>query len=291
VNNLKKILPYLLIAPTFIVIILFIYWPAVDSFRMSLYKISPFGNKQIFNGLGNFEKLFVNQGYIDSVLFTILYVSLSVLLTIFLSFFLALLLNQKVPGTKLYRTFIFAPYAVSPAIAGTLWTFLLNPVVGHVNYIFTSVFGIQVQWLTTKPYAFYALLFSTLWKLMPFSIIFYIAGFQNISDELLESATIDGASTFKKIWKIMFPLVSPITFYLVIMNIIYGMFSSFAIIDVMTKGGPSGYTTTMMYKLFLDAFAYQKMGPASAQSVIMFLVMVIVTIVYFLFGEKRVHYQ
>ncbi len=289
-NVYGKMLPYLLLIPTFAVIILFIYWPAVSSFRMSFYKVSPFGNKTIYTGLSNFENLFKNPDYIQSAWFTLFYVSFTVFATIFLSFFLALLLNQKVPGSRFYRTLIFSPYAVSPAIAGTLWSFLLNPVVGHVNYFFMKAFNVQVLWLTTKPYALYALLFSSIWKALPFSIIFYIAALQNVSDELLESATIEGAGTLRKIWKIQFPLVSPITFYLVIMNIISSMFQSFAIIDVMTKGGPGGYTTTMMYRLFLDAFAYQKTGPASAQSVVMFLLMAGVTIVYFLFGERKVHY-
>jgi len=240
--------------------------------------------------LSNFENLFKNPDYIQSAWFTLFYVSFTVFATIFLSFFLALLLNQKVPGSRFYRTLIFSPYAVSPAIAGTLWSFLLNPVVGHVNYFFMKAFNVQVLWLTTKPYALYALLLSSVWKALPFSIIFYIAALQNVSDELLESATIEGAGTLRKIWKIQFPLVSPITFYLVIMNIISSMFQSFAIIDVMTKGGPGGYTTTMMYRLFLDAFAYQKTGPASAQSVVMFLLMAGVTVVYFLFGERKVHY-
>jgi len=289
-NAYGKTLPYLLLIPTFAVIILFIYWPAVSSFRMSLYKVSPFGNKTIYTGLSNFENLFKNPDYEKSAWFTLFYVSFTVIATIFLSFILALLLNQKVPGSRFYRTLIFSPYAVSPAISGTLWSFLLNPVVGHVNYFFMKAFNVQVLWLTTKPYALYALLFSSIWKALPFSIIFYIAALQNVSDELLESATIEGAGTLRKIWKIQFPLVSPITFYLVIMNIISSMFQSFAIIDVMTKGGPGGYTTTMMYRLFLDAFAYQKTGPASVQSVVMFLLMAGVTIVYFLFGERKVHY-
>ncbi|HPE68486.1 MAG TPA: sugar ABC transporter permease [Thermotogota bacterium] len=288
---MRKFLPYLLLIPTFLVIILFIYWPAADSFRMSLYKVSPFGNRMIYTGLGNFQKVFSSAEYRKAVLFTTLYVPVTVLLTIFISFFLALLLNQNVPGTRFYRTFIFAPYAVSPAIAGTLWTFLLNPVVGHVNYFFMAVFGTQVEWLTTKPYALIALFFASVWKMMPFDIIFYIAGLQSVPDELMESATLDGAGVLKKMWRIQFPMVSPITFYLVIMNIIVAMFSSFAIIDVMTKGGPGGYTTTMMYRLYLDAFAFQKTGPASAQSVIMFGLMAIITVIYFVFGERRVHYR
>lgn len=288
---MRKWLPYLLLVPTFFIIVLFIYYPAADSLRMSLYRVSTFGNKTTFIGFQNFLNLFNNEQYLYSVRFTLIYVGLSVVLSIFLGFLVAMLLVQNVPGTKLYRTFLFAPYAVSPAIAGTLWTFLLNPVVGQVNYVFMKLFGIQVEWLTSKPYAFYALIFATVWKILPFNMIFYIASIQNVSGDLLEAATLDGAGMMTRTWRIIFPLVSPITFYLVIMNIVSTMFSSFAIVDVMTKGGPGGYTTNMIYRLYLDAFTFQKKGPASAQSVIMFLIMIVVTLIYFTLAERRVHYQ
>lgn len=245
----------------------------------------------MFTGLDNFEKVFTNPEYINIALFTLFYVGLTVTITILFSFLLALLLNKNVPGTYLYRAMIFIPYAVSPAIAGTLWSFLLDPVAGQVNYFFTSIFGIQLKWLTTQPFAFISLLFASVWKMMPFDIIFYIAGLQSISNDVLESATIDGASAMTKVWRIKFPLVSPITFYLVIMNIISAMFSSFAIIDVMTKGGPAGSTNTMMYKVYMDAFIYQKTGLASAQSSFMFILMAAVTVIYFIFGQRKVHYR
>jgi sn-glycerol 3-phosphate transport system permease protein len=284
-------MPYLLLIPTFFVIITFIYAPAVNSFRMSFFRENKFGTKIMFTGLDNFEKVFTNPEYINIALFTLFYVGLTVMITILFSFLLALLLNKNVPGTYLYRAMIFIPYAVSPAIAGTLWSFLLDPVAGQVNYFFTSIFGIQVKWLTTQPFAFISLLFASVWKMMPFDIIFYIAGLQSISNDVLESATIDGASAMTKVWRIKFPLVSPITFYLVIMNIISAMFSSFAIIDVMTKGGPAGSTNTMMYKVYMDAFIYQKTGLASAQSSFMFILMAAVTVIYFIFGQRKVHYR
>ena len=287
----RKIIPYILLIPTFLIIIIFIYWPAAYSFKLSFYRISPFGNRMIFVGLKNFKRLFQDPDYITALKITTIYVGTSVTLTIFSSFFIALLLNMKVPGTPVYKALLFIPYAISPAISGTLWTFLLNPVVGHVNYFMSKFFGLRVEWLTTKPYALYAIIVASVWKVMPFDIIFYLAGIQNVPDDLLEASTLDGASTWTRIWKIIFPLLSPITFYLVIMNIISFMFSSFAIVDVMTRGGPGNYTTTMIYKLYLDAFAFQKTGIASAESVILFMIMAIVTIAYFYFGERRVHYQ
>jgi len=288
---MKKWTPYFLLIPTFIIIVLFIYMPAGVSLQTSLYKVLPFGRGMNYIGLQNFLKLFANPDYLYSVRFTIFYVIITVSVTILSSFLIAILMVKKIPGVRFFRTLIFAPYAISPAIAGALWTFLLNPVVGHVSYFFQTLFGIQVEWLTSKPYAFYAIIFASVWKILPFDMVFYIASIQNVPEEILESAMIEGASSMNRTWKIIFPMVSPITFYLVIMNIVTTMFSSFAIIDVMTKGGPGQYTTNMIYRLYLDGFYFQKAGVASAQSIILIAIMIVVTTVYFKLGERHVHYQ
>jgi len=288
---MRKWTPYLLLLPTFIIIVLFIYVPAEYSIKASMQRILPFGKGTTYIGFTNFLKIFSNADYLYSVKFTILYVAITVAAAIFFSFLIAMLLVKKIPGVKLFRTLIFVPYAISPAIAGALWTFLLNPIVGHVSYFFQACFGLQIEWLTSKPYALYAVVFASVWKTLPFNMIFYIASIQDVPEEILESATIEGANAFTKTWKIIFPLVSPITFYLVIMNIVAMMFSSFAIIDVMTKGGPGQYTTNMIYRLYLDAFYFQKAGIASAQSVILMAIMIVVTLIYFIFGQRKVHYQ
>ncbi len=287
----RKFLPYLLLIPTYLVIVIFIYLPAYDSFYSSFFKVSVFGNRRIFIGFQNYLSLLSDKDYLMAVNFTLVYTTTTVIVSIFLSFFLALLLDQEVPGSRIYRTLIFAPYAVSHAVAGALWGFLLNPVVGHVNYLMRIFFGIQTQWLTTRPFAAYSLIFASIWKTLPFNIIFYLAALQSISSEVIEASIIDGANSWTRVWKILFPLVSPITFYLVIMSVISSTFQSFAIIDVMTKGGPGGYTTNMIYKLFMDGFRFQKTGLASAENVVLFAAMMIVTIIYFVYGQRRVHYQ
>lgn len=287
----KKLLPYVLLLPTFLIIVLFIYLPAYESFVNSFMRISVFGNRRMFVGFRNYTTLFQDPDYLAAIRFTVIYTLVTVVISIFLSFFLALLLDQKVPGSKIYRTLIFAPYAVSYAIAGALWGFLLNPVVGHVNYLARIFFGVQTNWLTARPYAIYALIFASVWKTLPFNVIFYLAALQNIPSELIEASIIDGANAWRRIWDLIFPLVSPITFYLVIMSIISATFQSFAIIDVMTKGGPGGYTTNLIYKLYMDGFRFQKMGLAAAQNTILFVMMIVVTFVYFKYGQQRVHYQ
>ncbi|MGM0640862.1 MAG: carbohydrate ABC transporter permease [Thermotogota bacterium] len=288
---MRKILPYILLIPTFLVIGIFIYWPAGLSFRLSAFRVAPFGNREIYVGFQNFMRLFQSSEYLQAMLTTVIYVGVTVFFTIMISFLLAQLLNQDIPGTRWFRLFIFAPYAISPAIAGTLWSFLLNPIVGHLNYFFNSIFGLNVDFLTSSPYALIAIMFASVWKMVPFALIFYIAGLQSIPDSLVESSFIDGASLWQRMWKIKFPLLSPITFYLIIMTITNAMFNAFGIIDVMTKGGPTGDTTTLIYKLYLDAFIYQKTGSAASQSIIMFIIMGVVTFFYFKNVERKVHYQ
>ncbi len=282
---------YMLLIPTFIIIISFIYYPAYYTFKLSFHRMTPFGNRVIYVGIKNYIRLFQDPEYILSIKITFWFLLFTVSLGMVLSFLFALLLNQKVPGTRFYRTLIFAPYAISPAIAGTLWAFMLDPVVGHLNYILLKLFGFQVQWLTARPYAFFAVAIATVWKNLAFGIIFYLAGLQGIPDDLIEAAMIDGASATRRVVSIILPYLSPITFYLIIMNIISSMFASFGTIDVMTAGGPAGSTSILMYKLFLDAFTYSRTGAAAAQTVILFIFMVIVTIVYFKYGQKSVHYQ
>ncbi|WP_448377037.1 carbohydrate ABC transporter permease [Fervidobacterium sp.] len=288
---MRKWVPYLFILPTFLIISIFIYYPAFNSFYLSFFKVSVFGNRKMFVWFNNYIDLFSDERFVRSFSFTIIFTVVTVVVSVFLAFFIALLLNQKVPGVRLFRTFIFAPYAVSTAVAGALWGFMLNPVVGHVNYLMASLFGVQVNWITTIPYAAYAVIIAAIWKTLPFNIIFYIAGLQSIPDELVEATKLDGANVWTRTWKLIFPLLSPITYYLVIMSIISAMFQSFAIIDVMTRGGPGDYTTNIIYRIYLDGFRFSKTGPASAESVILFLIMIVVTAVYFKFGRKSVHYQ
>ncbi|MGC8903183.1 MAG: carbohydrate ABC transporter permease [Fervidobacterium sp.] len=288
---MRKWLPYVFLLPTFVIIGLFIYYPAFESLYLSFFKVSVFGNRKVFVWFDNYKELFSDDKFINAFKFTIVFTTITVTVSVFLSFFIALLLNQKVAGIRFFRTLIFAPYAVSTAVAGALWGFLLNPVVGHVNYFMAQLFGVQSNWLVTKPYAAYAVIIAAIWKTIPFNIIFYIAGLQSIPDELIEASKLDGAGLWKRVWKVLFPLLSPITFYLVIMSIISSMFQSFAIIDVMTKGGPGDYTTNIIYRIYLDGFRFSKTGPASAQSVILFLIMVVVTLIYFTIGKKNVHYQ
>ncbi|HOK16538.1 MAG TPA: sugar ABC transporter permease [Defluviitoga tunisiensis] len=286
-----KYTPYLLLIPTFLIIILFIYWPAINSFLLSFYKTSLFGQKKIFVGLQNYLNLFHSESFLEAFKVTLIYICATVVSVIFLGYLVAVLLDNKVVGVKIYRTLIFVPYAISFTIGGALWLFMLNPVAGHVNYFLSRIIGKNINWVIEIPYALISVIIAGIWKMLPYSIIFYLAGLQSISEEVIESAIIDGSNAWQRIWKIKFPMLSPITFYLVIMNIIDAMFESFGIIDIMTRGGPFGSTTTLTYKLYQDAFFFYKTNLAAAESVILFLIMSLITFLYFKFGEKTVSYQ
>ncbi len=291
INLLKKWVPYLLLLPTFIIIGFFIYYPAIMTFKMSAYRVSPFGNKVIYIGLKNFHSLFSSQEYMQVLSTTLIFVAVTVGVGLAISLLIALLLNEKVPGIGVFRTLMFAPYAISPAVAGTLWAFLLSPAAGYISYIFLEFFGIQPQWLTSYPLALVSIMMATIWKNLGFNIIFFLAGIQSIPKSYYEAATIDGANAAKRLFKITIPLVSPVTFYLVIMNIIFTTFSVFGTIDIMTQGGPGSTTTTLIYKLYRDGFVNYRTGLASTESIILLIIMSVFTYIYFKFAQRAVHYQ
>lgn len=258
---------------------------------MSFFQETFFGDKKVFVGFDNYIDLFTDSEYYNVLKNTFIYSFTSVGITIFLAFLISQLLVLNLPGTRIIRTLMFSPYAVSPAISATLWAMLFTPTAGLLSYLFQITFNLDVKWLTTKPYAMIAIIAATVWKMLPFDLIFYIAALQNIPDSILESSLMDGANSWTRMWRIKFPLVTPITFYLFIMNFTTTMFSSFGIIDIMTRGGPLNSTTNMIYRLYLDGFAFQDNGLASAESVVMFSVMSVITYFYFRFVERKVHYQ
>ncbi len=290
-NLSRKLVPYFLLIPTLLIIGLFIYYPAVLTLKNSLYRVSPFGNRVFFVGAKNFEALLHSPSYQQEAWTTLIFVAVSITLGLIISLLFSLVLNEKVPGVGIFRTIVFSPYAVSPAIAGMLWSFLLNPVVGYVSYAFLKMFGVQSHWLTTYPSALIAIIIATIWQNLGFNIIFFLSGLQGIPDSYYEAAKIDGAGSVRRFFSITLPLLSPITFYLAIMDIIFTMFSSFGIIDIMTQGGPGNSTTTFIYRLYRDGFIYFNSGMASAESMILILIMGVVTFIYFKFVQRVVHYR
>lgn len=284
-------MPYLLLLPTFIVLILFLFYPAIETFRLSFYKVHPFGITKKFAGLYNFAKLIVSDDYRSSFASSVLFSIAVVIAGLAISMFIAVLLNQKMKGAKIYRALLIWPYALSPAIAGAIYRFLFNPANGYLNYFSGVILGVEPPWLTNGTLAIVIITMAATWKNLGYNIIFFLAGLQNVQKEALESASIDGAGAFKKFFFITFPFLSPTTFFLLIMNIIYAYFSSFGLIDVLTEGGPANATNILIYQLYKDFFVNAKTGYAAAESMILFTLVVLLTMIQFKTTGKRVHYQ
>ncbi len=287
----NKWLPYLLLLPTFIILIVFLFYPAFETFRLSFYKVHPFGIKKIFAGLYNFKKLFRSSDYIYSFKISFIFSIFVVIGGLFISLLIALLLNQDLKGQRIYRSFLIWPYALSPAISGAIFRFLFNPANGYLNYFFKAIFGFEPAWLTNGSLALVIITIAATWKNLGYNIIFYLAGLQNVQKEALDAAAIDGAGPVKRFVFITFPLLSPTTFFLLIMNLIYSYFSSFGLIDVLTEGGPANATNILIYQLYRDFFINSKTGYAAAESLVLFSLVVLLTLVQFKTTGRKVHYQ
>ncbi len=283
-------LPLLLLLPTLIVCGVFLYYPVAQSFEWSLYRAAFMGLKRIYVGFQNYVRLFVSPDYHKSLLVSFIFAAGVVVLGLSLSLAIALLANRKIRGARIYRLLLIWPYALSPAVAGTIWLFLFNPTSGVLTYFVDRFFGFRLDWLTNANLALLGVTVAAVWKNLGYNIVFFLAGLQNVPGEILEAARIDGAGPWKCFWKVTFPLLSPTTFFLFIMNLIYAFFGAFGLIDVMTKGGPVNATNILIYNLYRDAFQHNKWGMASAQSVILFVLVVILTLIQFRTTGRRVHY-
>jgi len=283
-------LPWLLLSPTFIILLLFLYYPTFETFKLSLYRVAFLGLKKKFVGLANYKELFTNPEYLHIFWNTIVFAFFVVMLSMALGLALSVLANQKVSGWRIYRLLLIWPYALSPAVAGVIFLFLFNEQSGIVNYLLKITFGISPNWLTNPRLAMALIIFAAVWKNVGYNVVFYIAGLQNLPGEVLEAALIDGASPWQRFWKITFPLLSPMTFFLLIINTIYAFFEAFPFVDLLTKGGPSDATNILIYNIYRDGFEYYKTGMAAAQSVILFIAVVFLTVMQFRLGESKVHY-
>jgi sn-glycerol 3-phosphate transport system permease protein len=285
----NKWLPYLLLLPSFFILGVFLFYPALETFRMSLYKVHPFGIRKIFAGFYNFQKLFTSPDYIRSFVTSLIFSVAVVVFGLFISLMIAILLNQKLKGQRIYRSLLIWPYALSPAISGAI--FLFNPANGYLIFFSETLFGVRPGWLTNGTLALIVVTMAATWKNLGYNVIFYLTGLQNVQKEALEAASIDGAGAVKRFRIITFPLLSPMTFFLLVMNLIYSYFASFGLIDVLTEGGPANSTTILIYQLYKDFFVFHKTGYAAAESFILFTLVVGLTLIQFRTTGRRVHYQ
>jgi len=284
-----KWLPYALLLPTVFVSIVFLYYPTAQTVFLSLHRVAFLGLRKKFVGLENYQRLFTSADYGHSIVVSLQFSVAVVIIGLSVALFLSMLANQKIRGGRVYRTMLIWPYALSPAVAGTIWLFLFSPTVGLVNYGTDTLFGVKPDW-TGPNLALLLVTVTAIWKNLGYNIIFYLAALQSIPGVLLEAAEIDGAGSFQKFWRITLPLLSPTTFFLITMNLIYSFFAVFGLIDIMTRGGPVDATNVLIYNLYQDGFVFFKTGLASAQSIILFVLVIILVVVQFRTGEKSVHY-
>lgn len=282
----NKFLPYILLLPTYSILVVFLFYPAFESFRLSFFKVNPYSGAEKFAGLYNLIKIFTNPDYLSSFLLSLFFAVAVVAGGLIISLLLALLLNQKIKGAKVYRSLLIWPYALSPAIAGALFNFLFNPATGIVGY-FT---GLRT-WMTNGNTAMFVIVLAATWKNLGYNIVFYLTALRNVPKDALEAAEIDGAGPVRRFFSITFAFLSPMTFFLLVMNTTYAYFSSFGLIDVLTEGGPAGATNILIYQLYKDFFVNSRIGYAAAESLVLFMLVVGITFIQFRTTERKVHYQ
>lgn len=281
--------PWLLLAPQLLVIAVFFFWPASQALYQSLYVQDPFGLSATFAGLDNFIQVLVDPEYRRALGVTVVFSASVALLALSIALLLAVLADRVVKGARGYRTLLVWPYAVAPAIAGVLWMFLFDPTLGVLSAMLGTL-GVDWNHRLDGGQALALVIIASVWKQVSYNFVFFLAGLQAIPKSLLEAAAIDAAGPWKRFWTITFPLLSPTTFFLLVMNTTYAFFDTFGTIDATTGGGPGGATRTLIYKVFEDGFVGYDLGASAAQSVILMLLVGALTLVQFRYIERKVHY-
>lgn len=282
-------LPWVLIAPQALVITMFFFWPAAQALLLSVQQSDAFGTSVEWVGLDNFRNLWNDETYLASFYTTAIFSTLVAVLGIGLSLMLAVFADRIVKGALVYKTLLIWPYAVAPAVAGVLWLFMFTPSVGVVSYWLRTM-GVDWNHLLDSGHAMTLVVMAAVWKQISYNFLFFLAGLQSIPKSLIEAAAIDGARPWRRFWTIVFPLLSPTTFFLLVINIVYAFFDTFGIIDALTKGGPGNATQTLIYRAYIDGRVNLDLGSSSAQSVVLMVAVMVLTLVQFRFIERRVHY-
>lgn len=282
-------LPWLLIVPQMAIILVFFFWPAGQALYQSVLQEDAFGTSREFVGLANFERLWNDSSYLDSFKTTALFSVLVAFSSMTLALLLAVMANRVVRGARLYKTLLIWPYAVAPVVAGVLWLMLFASPYGVISFALQSL-GFDWNHLLNANHAMALIVMAASWKQISYNFLFFLAGLQSIPTSLIEAATIDGASPWRRFWTIVFPLLSPTTFFLLVMNVIYAFFDTFGTVDAATHGGPGKETAILVYKVYYDGFKALDMGGSAAQSVVLMAVVIALTVVQFRFVEKKVQY-
>ena len=279
-------LPYALVLPQLLITFIFFFLPAGQAVMQSVMMEDPFGLSTEFVGLANFRELFADPNYIASFKITILYAVLVAFSGLAISLLLAVCADRVLRGGGVYKTFLIVPYAIAPAVAGVLWMFIFNPTLGTLSHALRA-FGLDWNYMVHSGHALTLIVIAAVWKQVSYNFIFFLAGLQAVPKSLLEAAAMDGAGPFRRFWSVVFPLLSPTTFFLLVMN---ALFETFAIVDATTMGGPGQDTNILVYKVFVDGFRNMNFGGSAAQSVILMVMVIALTVFQFRFIERRVNY-
>jgi sn-glycerol 3-phosphate transport system permease protein len=282
-------LPLLLVLPQVVVTAVFFFWPAGQAIYQSAFIPDPFGLRTQFVGFGNFVFLLTDPYYLASFRTTAVFSILVTVVSMATALWLAVMADRIIKGSGAYRTLLIWPYAVAPAVAGVLWLFMFNPNVGLASW-YLAALGYRWNHVLNGNEAMTLVVLASAWGRISYNFLFFLAGLQAIPKSVIEAAAIDGARFWKRFWTIVFPLLSPTTFFLLVVNVVYAFFETFGVIHTITAGGPRQDTTILVYKVYADGFVGQDLGSSAAQSVILLVVVGALTIVQFRYIERRVHY-
>ncbi|MDA0277067.1 MAG: sn-glycerol-3-phosphate ABC transporter permease UgpA [Proteobacteria bacterium] len=282
-------LPYALVAPQLAITFVFFFWPASQALWFSFQLQDAFGIQTQFVGLQNFANLFKDSNYLDSFRTTAVFSMLVAGIGIALSLLLAVMADRVVRGAFAYKTLLIWPYAVAAAVAGVLYAFMFAPSIGIVSYVIKG-WGVRWNWALDGTDAMILVVMAAVWNQISYNFLFFLAGLQSIPKSLIEAAAIDGAGPGRRFWTIIFPLLSPTAFFLLVVNVVYAFFDTFGIIDAATQGGPGQSTSILVYKVYQDGFKALDLGGSAAQSVILMLIVVVLTVIQFRYVEKKVQY-
>jgi sn-glycerol 3-phosphate transport system permease protein len=282
-------LPLLLVLPQILITAIFFFYPAGQAIWQSLFIPDPFGLSMQWVGLGNFEYLLSDRFYRASFITTAVFSILVTVVSMGVALYLAILADRLIKGSGTYRTLLIWPYAVAPAVAGVLWLFMFNTRVGVVTW-YLGLLGYDWNHVLNEGEAMGLVVVASAWGRISYNFLFFLAGLQAIPRSVIEAAAIDGAHFWTRFRTIVWPLLSPTTFFLLVVNIIYAFFETFGVIHTITSGGPQQATTILVYKVYSDGFVGQDLGSSAAQSVILLVIVSLLTVIQFKYIERRVHY-
>ncbi|KQN64046.1 sn-glycerol-3-phosphate ABC transporter permease UgpA [Erwinia sp. E602] len=283
-------LPYLLVLPQLLITAIFFLWPAGEALWYSLQNLDPFGISSTFVGLENFKRLFSDPYYLESFWTTIKFSGLVTVCGMTFSLLLAALVDHVVRLKKLYQTLLLLPYAVAPVVAAVLWMFLFNPGLGLFSHLLNQ-WGYNWNYAQNSGQAMFLIVLASIWQQMSYNFLFFFAALQSIPKSLVEAAAIDGAGPVRRFFCLSLPLITPVSFFLLVINLVYAFFDTFPVIDAATGGGPVQATTTLIYKIYREGFAGLDLSSSAAQSVVLMLLVIVLTVIQFRFVERKVRYQ